>query len=337
MIDYVAEVSYTDDHATYKETIAVLGPNAKDSALYKLIAADDALDDFAQYLPKETESFYLSAGGDLNGLYEFVKGTLHAGGPAGEELWAKWLDLQKQIGFDVERDLLSWVGGGMVNVTLAGGKDSVFMLEVRDEDVAREKVGAALEFGATQLMELAAQNPMLAMMSVRTSPVADEALEGFEHIYFAMSPQPLVWGVRDGYLIFGSSARATKLCLETGRGEHPNIRENERVMSELILPDGPFDAMSLTDQRRLGKDMSELIGMMSMGVGMAGAFIPDKEAKQVVMRLASIAQKFVPVVQKIDFIKSTATCTTFDGAHWRTKAVTHYFSPAERGGGGEHP
>ena len=42
--------------------------------------------------------------------------------------------------------------------------------------------------------------------------------------------------------------------------------------------------------------------------------------------------KLTPVVRKIDFYKSTATCTTFDGHSWHTQTVTHYVSPAERAG-----
>jgi hypothetical protein len=40
--------------------------------------------------------------------------------------------------------------------------------------------------------------------------------------------------------------------------------------------------------------------------------------------------KLVPVAQEIDFFKSASTCTAFDGRVWRTRQVTHYFSPEER-------
>jgi hypothetical protein len=38
----------------------------------------------------------------------------------------------------------------------------------------------------------------------------------------------------------------------------------------------------------------------------------------------------VPVVSKINFYQSTATCTTFDGKAWYTRSVTHYVPPSER-------
>jgi hypothetical protein len=46
--------------------------------------------------------------------------------------------------------------------------------------------------------------------------------------------------------------------------------------------------------------------------------------------MASMLNKLTPVVRKIDFYKSTATHTTFDGQAWYTRSVTHYVSPQER-------
>ena len=40
--------------------------------------------------------------------------------------------------------------------------------------------------------------------------------------------------------------------------------------------------------------------------------------------------ELAPVAGKIDFYKSTASYTTFDGNAWHTRSVTHYFSPKER-------
>ena len=40
--------------------------------------------------------------------------------------------------------------------------------------------------------------------------------------------------------------------------------------------------------------------------------------------------KLSPVVRKIDFYKSTAAYTTFDGRAWHTRTITHYMSPEER-------
>ncbi len=127
------------------------------------------------------------------------------------------------------------------------------------------------------------------------------------------------------------------LCLETAKGEHPNIRENTGVMKEALVPTGPFTSVSLTDKRKFGEQMAELVGGVSVGLGMMGAVVPDQDARPIIAKLAGMLAKLTPVVHKIDFYKSTASYTTFDGQAWHTRAVTHYVSPAERGaaaGGG---
>ena len=58
--------------------------------------------------------------------------------------------------------------------------------------------------------------------------------------------QAMVWGVADGWLILGTSADAVATCLETAAGKHPNIRSNDRVMSEALLPEGPFTSVTFT-------------------------------------------------------------------------------------------
>ena len=83
--------------------------------------------------------------------------------------------------------------------------------------------------------------------------------------------------------------------------------------------------------------LAGLVGGGSMGLGMAGAMIPDQDARPIIAKIAGMLAKLTPVVRKIDFYKSSASYTTFDGQAWHTRAVTHYVSPAERGaaaGGG---
>ena len=75
--------------------------------------------------------------------------------------------------------------------------------------------------------------------------------------------------------------------LALARIEHPNIRKNARVMSETLIPKGPFMSVSLTDQRALGQELSQLLGMTSMGVGMMSMAIPDPEVRPVISKITS--------------------------------------------------
>jgi hypothetical protein len=204
------------------------------------------------------------------------------------------------------------------------------MVRVKDETVAREKIQAGMTFLSNLLGQMAKQNPMLGMLTLRTQPSAHERLEGFQTIHMAMSPQPLVCGVKDGFLVVGVGEEAVARCFATAAGEHPDIRENERIMSEFLKPNGPVYSISFRDQRDLGKEMAALLQGLAMGMGMAGMAIPDPKAQQTLGRVTQIIGKLGPVVGKIDFFKSTSSYTTFDGRVWRTRSVTHYKSPTER-------
>ena len=334
ILDYVATVESTDGYAVQMESIAALVPDAKNKPVYPVFSGKKPLTDFDRYLPQETESFSLSSGFNPQALYKFLEDSFHELGPTGEELLGKWGELQKTIGVDVQKDIIDWIDGGFISVALADGRGSVWLLKVTNEQVAREKVSAALEFVSTKIPEAIGKNPALAplafMSSLSTSPLERDDLRGFESIQFAFLPQPAVWGVADGYLVIGSSADAAALCLATARGNHPGIRKNARVMAEALIPDGPFTRVSLTDQRKLGEELAEGIGMVSMVSGMLGPVMPEPKLRLMLTKLTSMITKLAPVARKIDFYKSTASLTTFDGQNWRTRQVTHYLSPAER-------
>jgi hypothetical protein len=241
--------------------------------------------------------------------------------------------LQQQFGVDVRRDIAELFGGASVSVTLAEGRGSVLMIGVADEALAREKVGAALEFLTNRMGEVIAEQPALAalaMFTPWTSPVSHPELAGFQNLHFSVSPEPVVWGVADGHLIFGSSADAVALCLATADGRHPSIRMNEALMQAAIPPTEPFNMASLTDQRRVGAEFAEAIGIASVVSGLAGSFAPQSELRTLTGGISAMLAKLKPVVLKIDFLKSSASRTTFDGRVWRARSVTHYASPEER-------
>ncbi|MCP4590839.1 MAG: hypothetical protein GY842_08840 [bacterium] len=340
IIDYTATVGTTDGFDAHTESIAVLVPDAAERAIYPVFGKQAQLTNFDRYLPQETVSFSISNGVSLVELYNFILDTIGMAGDDGEEVLAKWSQFQTQFGVDVQEDVLGWIEGTSVSVTLAADQGSVLLLKVTDEQSARDAVGAAIAFVSTQLGEAASENPAmmgLAMLAIRTSPCPHEQLEGFENLQVGMMPQPAVWGVADGHLIFGSSADAVALCLATAKGEHPNIRENEQAMSEAIVPPGPFSAITLTDERNFGADLAAGLGIASMAGSMVGPFLPDPQASSIISRIGGMLGKLAPAAQRIDFYKSTATHTTFDGQKWHTHTTTHYVSPEERAGSNSEP
>ena len=106
--------------------------------------------------------------------------------------------------------------------------------------------------------------------------------------------------------------------------------KNEQLMSEALVPKGPFWSVSFTDKRNLGNEISQVLGAVSMMGGMAAMAVPDAQAQQIIMKVCGMAAKLGPAAQRIDFYKSTSGYTTFDGKGWHTRTVTNYRSPAER-------
>ena len=334
VLDYSAAVMSTDEHSVWSESVTVLVADAADHPIYPVFSQRQPVADFARYLPQETTAFSISGGADMRQLYKFAEDTFRDGGPLGEEVLAELDQAQKKFGMNIKQDVFEQIVGDTINVTLGDGGGTVCMIKVSDEKRAYQKIDETMTALPQMITKAVAQQPALgalAAFALRCSKLTHDELDGFQNIHVAMSPKPVgVWGTADGFLIFGSSADAVALCLATSRNEHPNIRNNATAMGEAIVPEGPFVSVSLTDRRTSSKDIAMTLSASSMMGGMVAASIPKPELRPVVTKMVSIMGKLAPVVQKADFYKSVASTTTFDGQLWRTRAVTHYESPAER-------
>jgi hypothetical protein len=329
ILDYVASVEHTEGYSVYTDSIAALRPGAQENPIYPVLAGTGNLKDFARFLPAETMSYSACSGIDFSALYTYVLDTIRMAGPEGEEALQEWAKLQESGGVNVEKDILGWIEGPMTTVTLQGGIEKVFLVKVSDDARAKEKVGQFIQFISKAIAEHSAEQPMLAMFAIRTAPVQDERLEGFEFITIGMNPQPMVWGVAEGHLILGTSSNAVATCLATARGKHPNATTNEQFMAEALVPKGEFTSASLTDMRGLGQKIAGVLGALSMASGFVSMGLPE-EARPAASKVAGMLMKLTPAVTRIDFFKSTSALTTFDGKAWTSKGVTHYFAPDER-------
>lgn len=332
IIDYVAAVEYTDGYSTYADQVTMLAGDAESNPFYPVISGHKPLGDFAKYLPQETSSFSVNNGFSLDALYKFIEDSFTQTGEPGKLAWAKWGEIQTELGFDVHKDLLDWLDTASVcaSFQLDGREAWVCMLEVGNEQTANEKLEYALEKIPPAISEMVAQQPMLAMLTMRTEPTANEDLAGFHDVSLAMMPEPAVVGVRDGWLMLASNEDAALLCLATAAGQHPNVRKNAQVMAEALVPDGPVAAISLTDHRKVPEQVAGMLAGMSMAGGMVSAMIPEPKGQRIVGKIFGIVAKLAPVAAKIDFFKSSAACCQFDGKAYHARKVTHYFAPDER-------
>ncbi len=331
MIDYVAVSAYTDGFTTMADSHCVLTSHAKSQAIYKVFGDRKPLSDFAKFLPQETQSFSVSGGIDIVALYDFVHDSISDWGADGVSILGQWDGIQAQVGFSLRDDILSWIQGDGIQATInmESGTASVMMIRVSDDEKAAKMVGSGIDAVAELVQGLAAQNPMMSMMAIRTSPATNEKLAGFKNVFIGMTPKPAIVGVKDGYIFLSESEEAVLLCLETAAGEHPNVTKNEQVMSEALAPSGSFRAVTFEDLRGLGQQISEVLQVVQMVGGMAGMAVPP-QYQPVLGTALSITGKLIRPAGMITFFKSSAGLTTFDGTKWVTKQKVNYFSPLER-------
>lgn len=209
-------------------------------------------------------------------------------------------------------------------VTPMGGADWVWMIRVKNGPLASQKINKAINYAIGRLQ---GQGQMLMIL-----PTTVEGAEGFRqitHPLLAMFLRPVI-GVKDEWLMIGSSAAAITKCLEVGSGKAPTIAKNARFRKEGLVPAGPVLSASFTDTSQLGEKLGGWMGMIGMAGGMMSGMMPgsDKD-KQALQKLMTIVMKLGPVLQKIDFYSSESSWTTYDGeATVRSEKVITYKSPS---------
>jgi len=331
ILDYSVTIHTTKGFSTHNESFTALVPGAEENPFHPVIAGGRDVSEFARFLPQETVSFSASGGCDILALYDFLEETVAGTGEVGEEILVFWENFQEEQQFDIREDYLGWIGAGSVSASfqLDGQEAWVLRMEVTDDERAAAKLSAGLEFMTEKMAGLAELNPMLGMLTPRISDTTHEELKGFHDISIAMMPTPAVCGVKEGWMVFGTSADAAVLTQATGAGEHPNVMQNEALVAQALLPQGPARSVTFTDHEKDAETIAGALSAISMMGGMFGAAIPDEEAREIVARLAGIVGKLAPVAGAIDFYDASASYTTFDGQAWRVRSVTHYVPPTK--------
>jgi len=290
---------------------------------------------FDEFIPADAIGFNLNGLFDLEHVYKLVIDFVERDVPDGAEYVGELNDLLASIGFDPQRDLFSWWSGEMISVTLPpaavtpmSNSDWVLMFRVKDGELASQKVNAGIDFINGKLQ--AAGQPLM----ISPVPVKAEGFRQVTHPFIMVFIRPVI-GVKDEWLIIGSSPAAINKCLDVAAGKAPSILQNERFMKEGLIPKSPVSAVSFKDMSRMGEEMSEVVGMLGMGMGMASASLPDthktQEIKMVLQKLSPIVMKLGPVLQKIDFYSSQSSVTTFDGPLiMRTEKVVTYKPPSPK-------
>lgn len=332
VMDYIIVTVETDGRRELTHQVSRLQQGKQKCALAGCCLSRKPFKRFDQYIPADTTSFNLSGLVDLEMLYKLVIDFVRDEVPDGADYLAKWNNVLASIGFDPQRDLFSWLSGEMISITLPpavvtpmSSADWVWMIRVKNGELASKKVGAAIDFVSGKLQ---ANGQML-----MTSPAAVNA-EGFRqvtHPILMMFMHPVI-GVKDEWLMIASSAETLNKCLAVSAGKASSIVANERFKREGLNPSGPVLSCSFKDTSKFGQELGAAAGMAGMMGGMVTAMIPDRpetrKLKQVIQKALTMVVKLAPVLQKMDFYSSESSMSTYDGAMIvRTEKVVTYKPP----------
>jgi hypothetical protein len=300
----------------------VLRGDAQSRALYPVVAGNQPLADPLKYVPENAGEFSVCSGINLPALYQAVMKVIREDVPGGQGVIDGLETMKAESGWDLENDIIGWIGGGFTTFSVPGPtpyspSDFVVMLSVRDEAKAREIID--------RLAALAA--PMLVNQNGSIVDAQIEGAEGFKtvvHPMLAMLPigKPTI-GVKDGWLFIGSSPDMIVTTTEVAAGKLANFSKNERFLKEGIPPEGSVTSLSFTDLTKLGEELGSVLQM----VPMIGMMAPDLMKDPKMQSLLSMVGKAGRVVRKLDFFQSSASRTTFDGKMFVTKSIITYREP----------
>ena len=323
IVDYCATVEWTEGYRTFSDTRTALLDGGRESPVFSVFRADQSIEDFAKFLPKETTSFSVSAGFDLSAVYDYVVNFIQKNVPDGDKAIEAWTAFQQNdLKMNIKEEILDLIQGASVSVSM--DKDSVWMFRVTDEVKAKAQLQRLIDFG-----KAVGQQQGATIVPVAVGPEIE--FSQVSHPMLMMSGIAPVIGVAADHLVIGTSATAVKTVLQTGRGKHANVTENAKWKKEAIAPDGAVQCISFEDQSNMASEMKEAIMGVSMAMGfmqMGAAQMPP-QAQRLINAGAQMLSKLIPVVEKMNFFASTASFTTYDRNGWRTRAVQNYKSPEQ--------
>lgn len=334
VVDFIITTAQTQGRRETTHALVRLQPEKANLPLARACSKRKAFERFDRYLPANTTSFSLDTLIDVEQVYATVIDFVEKEVPDGVGYVKQWESWLASVGFDPHDDLFRWLSGELITVqmpaavvTPMGGADRVWMIRVKDPKLASEKVNAAIDFISGKLQRHG--------QTLMVSPAQVQA-EGFRQVTHPLAMMFLrpVIGVKDEWLMIGTSAGAINNCLDVAAGKAPSIRRNERFQAEGLIPDGSARAVSFTDTSTLGQELGAFVGMVGMFGGMVSAAIPSDQpdnAKvgQMVQKTMGIVMKLGPVMQKLDFFSSKSSVSTYDGAlDFRTKSVVTYRAPS---------
>jgi hypothetical protein len=327
IIDYIVTSGRMDGYQELTYSAVKPDPSAANKPLFKIVAGSRPLGKFQRYLPVETRSFTAFGGADLEGFYGWMLDFVRDKVPDGDQLYAKWAQVQEKIGFNVQSQLLGWLGAEVIIAEIPpavpspfGGGDAVLLWRVKERDRAREM----LDRGLKRIDALANEYSPPFSLQPATQIPADGFLRINHFTTVAFQIQPCI-GIWEDWLVMASSENAVRLMIETANGKHPNILENQRFRQEGLNVEGPVHYASFQDMSQFGQQMAALF----MGLGFGVASIPDSPETRPIKAIMQTMSGLGPVVSEINFINSVYSVTEYRDDRWYTTSKTTYKPPTK--------
>ncbi|MBI1827341.1 MAG: hypothetical protein HY287_13505 [Planctomycetes bacterium] len=285
---------------------------------------------YDQFVPGDATGFSEDAFLDVESLYKLALGFIRTDISGGEGIVQEIVAGIAQSGFDPQKDLFDWWSGEMITIELPAAVaspmnsgDKVFMIRVKNQELAREKVFGWIDALAAKLK---AEGQVLMMSPAKVSVAGFREIT---HPMLAMMMKPVI-GVHEEWLMIGTNAAALDKCIEVAARRSPSIAENPRFKEEGLIPKDAVRSVSFKDTSKFGQELGMAAGMIGMFGGMGLASMPDnsseeKHAKQIATSGLSMLTKLAPVLQKINFFSSEASMSSYDGKlTLKTESVCTY-------------
>lgn len=323
MFDYVIVTGAMDGTKEFVHSFTATKPGAKDKACLKMCSGQKPFDHFEKYVPKSAKGFAMSSGVNLSVMYDRIEEFVRTKVPEGDGHWSAWEKIQTDAGFSVRKDLLDWISGEFVNVTIPstiqtpfGSSDQgVMMLRVSDSEIAKQQVDRVINWLDAQISD--GDKPGLMITDAQNLPV--KGFRNVTHPMIMMFLRPCV-GVWNDWLVFGTSEQCVADVINTHSGDAENITANPRFIAEGLSPTGPVYGVSFTDLEKLSQEL----GQASMMMGMMGAFIPNEPETKPVRMMMNMFGKLGPTFMELNFLSSSSSVTRLENDGWSGTMVTVY-------------
>jgi hypothetical protein len=326
-IDYIVMSQEVSGNKQIQHTVLRIKSDCCDKPFARAASQQKPISNFARYIPIESKSYLVSSMFDLRLIYDTILNIVKTEFPEGERICQDWDNAQRDMQFNVRGDLLDWVSGEFVVCVLPpikpspfGKVDKVALFRVRDAELARAKIPTLVNRGITFFENTGQQ--------ITVSPTTNLPVDGFQSVtiptmvMFIGTP---CFGVWDEWFVMGSSEEAVALVMKTAAGAHPSITKNERFIREGLYTDEPIVSATFADLSNIGQEMSAAF----FGFGFAAGMIPNERETAPIKAILGSFVRLGPVVNKIDFLSSSSTLTTFKDNAWHAKSVTTYKATGE--------